>query len=240
MSIYSTPSIIKETLGNGGRIPFLFYIMNPMREPAKRINYYKNLFRNEKKEVKVPKKKIKSVKKMLFPNLFKSKVYMKIKYNNSLKNLVENKRKIINKHFKSLLINSKKYPNSKIQVFSIKEKPPDKVQDKGTLNSTGCNFFSTEIKIINNNIIKSKINQKSEKEKINNLFSSLTNNSFSQTTYIPNNNIFKQYKMNLHYFNKDSIKVLNYKTFNVRKKSNESSSKNSSFNRKVLLELLPK
>ena len=47
MNTYSTPTIDKEFLSNGNKIAIIIYEMNPMREPNKRINRYRNIFQSE-------------------------------------------------------------------------------------------------------------------------------------------------------------------------------------------------
>ena len=41
---YCSPSLIKERLGNGDRIPIILYELNPLRDPNYRINHYRNDF----------------------------------------------------------------------------------------------------------------------------------------------------------------------------------------------------
>ena len=44
MNIYCTPTIFKEKLENGHKIPVILYELNPLREPNNRIHHYRNDF----------------------------------------------------------------------------------------------------------------------------------------------------------------------------------------------------
>ena len=78
MNIYSTPTIIKETLNNGHRIPKILYEINPLRDPNKRINHYRNLFQNESSFF--------NKSQTLFKNIKKSKKWKKKDKHKSIKN----------------------------------------------------------------------------------------------------------------------------------------------------------
>ena len=225
MKEYSTPTIIKETLSNGGRIPVIIYQMNPLRDPNKRINHYRNIFQNESsslfnktqisfknlKNIKTLKKNrkkkrdVKSVKNKLY-NSFYKQLFLRINYERPHEIINENGI-IISRHFRTLDINSKEYPEQKIKSFYLNDKMPTK---KKISYSNKGNFFSTEIRYPLNKNIKN-INVDMNKIKYNSIYNS--NNNFSKTVYASNN-------INNKFFNIENynMKNLNYKKFKVDKR----------------------
>ena len=171
MNTYSTPTMIKETLSNGGKIPVIYYQMNPLRDPNKRINHYRNIFQNETssslfnktqisfknlksnttiKKLRKKKRDVKSFKNKLY-NSFYQQLFLRINYERPREIINENGI-IISRHFRTLDINSKEYPGQKIRSFYLNDKIPTK--KKNNYSNKG-NFFSTEIRYPLNRNIKS-------------------------------------------------------------------------------------
>ena len=200
MNTYSTPTMIKETLSNGGKIPIIFYQMNPLRDPNKRINHYRNIFQNETpstfnktqisfknlkniKSIKKSRKKkrnIKSFNNKLY-NSFYQQLFLRINYERPREIFNENGI-IISRHFRTLDINSKEYPDQKIKTFYINNKIPTK---KKINYSNKGNFFSTEIRYPLNRNIKNINVDMNKNRKYNSISNS--NNIFSKTVYASNN-----------------------------------------------------
>lgn len=219
MNTYSTPTIIKETLSNGGKIPVIIYQMNPLRDPNKRINHYRNIFQNESSlfnKTQISFKNIKNIKKL--KNISKKKKKREVKsFNNKLYNsfyqqlflrinyerpseIINENGIIISRHFRTLDINSKEYPDQKIKTFYINNKIP--TQKKINYANKG-NFFSTEIRYPLNKNIKN-INADMNKKKYNSISNS--NNIFSKTVYASNS-------INNKFFN-----IENYNMRNINNK----------------------
>ena len=224
MNVYSTPTIIKETLSNGGKIPVIIYQMNPLRDPNKRINHYRNIFQNESplfsktqisfknlkninslKKSRKKKRDVKSVKNKLYNSSYKQ-LFLRINYERPREIINENGI-IISRHFRTLDINSKEYPDQKIRSFYFNDKIPTK--KKINYRNKGS-FFSTEIRYpLNKN--NENINVDINKRKYNSISNS--NNIFSKTVYASNN-------INNKFFNIENynMKNINHKKFNVEKR----------------------
>lgn len=205
MSTYSTPTLLKETLNNGRKIPTIFYQMNPLRDPNKRINHYRNnfqddtnimnqtqsFFRKAKELEKSKKKKNKSkmINNKLYNSLY-SKIFLRINYERPREIKNEN-GVIISRHFKTLDINSKEYPEDKIKTFYFINKMEEKkyIFNNNIINNnnfSGSNFFRTEIKVPTNKNIKNLNNDIETIKKYNsnsNSNSNINNNFFNKTGY---------------------------------------------------------
>ena len=135
MSTYSTPTIFKETLNNGCKIPIIFYEMNPMRAPSERINHYRNIFQNEsptynktqtlfrkqnkRKNYRKKKKDPKSAYKLY--NSKYQKLFLRINYDRP-REIKNQNGVIISRHFKILDINSREYPPQRIMSYYFTNK----------------------------------------------------------------------------------------------------------------------
>ena len=194
MSFYSTPTILKERLENGRKIPVIIYELNPLREPNSRIHYYRKDFNkktdktfsflNLKKNKN--KKKAKSVgkaKRILYNSFYANLLRINFERPREIKN---KDGVIISRHFRSLFINSREYPKANINIFSIKNKftKERKINFKNEADKNKTyngNFFSTQIKY-NSNLIKNKRNFNNYQNE-NKIFNHENNNNFSRTIY---------------------------------------------------------
>jgi len=207
MNIYSTPTIVKERLGNGGKIPVILYELNPLRAPNNRINYYRNIF-SEKMDKTLPyfnkPKKVNKKRKTKSAGKAKSVLYNSYYANFVLRINFDRPREIknedgviISRHFRSLYVNAREYPKTKIKSFSIKNQVPNGKINYNDLNhkykTYNGNFFSTEVKLNSNmNRYPKNINFKNA-NKINNNYS---HNDFSKTIYNSKFNNFLTYHNN--------------------------------------------
>ena len=172
MSIYCTPTILKDKLENGRKISNIFYELNPLRDPNKRINYYRNVF-SEKLDKVFPYFKIKKIKKNRQPkSAWKAKSALYNSYYSKLFNGINFYRPreiknddgvIISRHFRSLYINSREYPKTKFKSFSIRNRPSRVAINFNEINNkhknNNGNFFRTEVKFDSNiNKFKQSIN----------------------------------------------------------------------------------
>ena len=190
MNTYCTPTLYNERLGNGDKIPIILYELNPARDPNNRINFYRNNFNSKDKLNKTlpyftNQKKKKNNRATKSAKITKSSLY-KTFYSNVLRINIERPREIINedgviisRHFRSLNVNSREYPKSRIKIFGFRNKTnrkginTDKVNKRN--NNYNGNFFSTEIKFYpNKNIKNEKI---SVNYNYNKFFSKTLNNS---------------------------------------------------------------
>ena len=214
MYTYCTPSILKETLTKGYKISNLFYEINPLREPNKRINHYRNTFQNEsqsslnrvKTSFQNSESKKKKEQKKLFKSILCNSPYsdLVLRINYERPNEIKNEDGvIISRHFKPLDINFREYPKTKTKRYYYGDKISSAnryrfnerfLKDR---NYTGNNFFRTEIKVPNKNINKINIPDFG----INTINSNINNpnNNFTKTIYVSRNN-----NMNLN-----NIKFLN-------------------------------
>ena len=195
MNTYSTPTIDKEFLSNGNKIPIIIYEMNPMREPNKRINRYRNIFQSESplinktqivfKKSKKNEEKKKAINNYKLYNSIYQKLFLRINYERP-QEIKNEKGVIISRHFKSLNVNFKEYPEQKIRSYYLSNKNNSQkriiVDNNNYINNFKSNFFSTEIKYPLN---KNSKNYNSEKIKKYNPISS--NHIFSKTSYNFNN-----------------------------------------------------
>ena len=151
MNTYCTPTIFKERLGNGRKIPIILYELNPLRDPNFRINYYRNDFNyNDKLDRTIPyfinpkKKKNRKTKSALY-----SKLLFRINFERP-REIKNEDGVIISRHFRSLYINSKEYPKTKINSFSFDKRNFNRKFNfndlKNKYKSHDGNFFSTEVK----------------------------------------------------------------------------------------------
>ena len=227
MNTYCTPTIFKERLGDGRKIPIILYELNPLRDPNFRINYYRNdfncrdkldrtlpLFINPKKKKNRKIKSARNVKSVLHNSLY-SKYLLRINFERP-REIKNEDGVIISRHFRSLYINSKEYPKSKINSFSFDKTNSNRKVNFNDLNnkykSHYGNFFSTEVK-----------------------FNSLLNKTSKYINNLKNGNNLKE----LYFFNHDfsktsfSTKTNNYLTNKSRnhnentKNNNLNSTKNS-------------
>ena len=233
MNTYSTPTIFKETLSNGGKIPIIIYEMNPMRDPNKRINHYRNVFQNEsqifnktqsffrkqdkRKNNRKKKKDPKSAYKLY--NSIYQKLFLRINYDRPTE--IKNPNGvIISRHFKTLDINSREYPPQRIMSYYFTNKANSQKKlgiNKGNYHFGGGSFFSTEIKYPFNNKNNKIINYDSNKmKKYDYLSSNLNNNTFSKTFY--NSNSGDNKFANIENYNINNINQKKYfdkKTYQV-------------------------
>jgi hypothetical protein len=147
MKSYCTPTLIKERLNNGEKIPLIFYELNPLRSPFNRINHYKNIFEDKKNKTLTDFRKIKKIKKSRNIKTKSAKnnlLLLRINYERP-REIINNDGIIISRHFKSLYINSREYPKNGIKSFAFK-----KNIDSNNKKYYNGNFFSTEIKFNNN------------------------------------------------------------------------------------------
>lgn len=206
--MYSSPTILKETLYNGRKIPNVFYEMNPLREPNKRIDHFRvdfrsdsfvmnktqSFFRKAKESAKTKPKKIKkekNTKNKLYNSLY-SKFFLRINFDRP-REIRDELGVIISRHYKSLDINSKEYPDNIIRTFYFNKYPPPKkyIFNNKIINNNDCgnsNFFRTEIKIpINKN--NKNIDADNDRKKKYNSFVNLNNKNFYEH-YSSNNSIY--------------------------------------------------
>lgn len=195
MNTYCTPTLYNERLGNGDKIPIILYELNPSRDPNNRINFYRNNFNSKNKLNKTlpyftNQKKNKNTRATKSTKLTKNTLY-KTFYSNVLRINFERPREIINengviisRHFRSLNVNSREYPKTRIKIFSFRKNSYRKgINDKSNKrNNYNGNFFSTEIKFHKNNNKNAKnINLKNENTSVhynyNNFFTKTFNNS---------------------------------------------------------------
>ena len=212
MNTYCTPTLLNERLGNGDKIPIILYELNPARDPNNRINFYRNNFNSKDKLNKTlphfKSQKKKKTRQTKSANPIKSTLYKSF-YSNVLRINFERPREIknedgviISRHFRSLNVNSREYPKSRINIFSFRKKVNrkginmDKVNKKN--NFYNGNFFSTEIKFhpnINHKNAKN-INLKNENKAENynyNNFSSKTFYNSKTNNYTTNRSKNKEY-----------------------------------------------
>ena len=238
MYTYCTPSLLKETLTKGYKISNLFYEINPLREPNKRINHYRNMFQNESESplnrTKTLFQKFKSNKKRKKPkkvnsilsNSPYSDLFLRINFErpSEIKN---EEGVIISRHFKSLDINFREFPKSKPRsyYFGNKISSANKYRFNERLlkngNYTSSNFFRTELKVPNKNIYKINIpdfGMHSLNNPINN-----PNNNFNKNLYISqnnnmnsNNNKFLNDENSISNNNITSKKLIQDNIFNLR------------------------
>ena len=260
MSTYSTPTILKETLSNGHNIPIILYEMNPLRDPNKRINHYRNIFENESsflnktqtsfkktkstKKTRKKKEQPKSVNNKLYNSLYQ-KLFLRINYERPREIRNENGI-IISRHFKTLDINSKVFPDQRIKSYFFSDKLPS--QKKFIFNDniiqnnkfSGSNFFSTEIKYPLNKNSKNKNVEIGINKKYNSL--SNLNNAFSKTVYISNNRNNKFFNIENYKTNNNNPKQFSdYNKFNskgippllIYKNSNSNSNSNKKLNNDI-------
>ena len=164
MNTYCTPTLYNERLGNGDKIPIILYELNPSRDPNNRINFYRNNFNSKNKLNKTlpyftNQKKNKNTRTTKSAKLTQNTLY-KTFYSNVLRINFERPREIINengviisRHFRSLNVNSREYPKTRIKIFSFRKNSYRKgINDKSNKrNNYNGNFFSTEIKFHKNN-----------------------------------------------------------------------------------------
>ena len=200
MNIYSSPTLLKETLYNGHKIPNVFYEMNPLREPNKRIDHFRVDFRNDslvmnktqsffrkaKESAKTKPKKIKkekntkNTKNKLYNSLY-SKLFLRINFDRP-REIRDELGVIISRHYRSLDINSKEYPENIIRTFYFNKYPPPKKYIK-LINNNDCgnsNFFRTEIKIPINKNNKNIDADNERKKKYKSLVNLNNKNFYSQ------------------------------------------------------------
>lgn len=246
MNMYSTPSILKETLNDGHKIRNVFYEMNPLREPIKRIGYYRINFRNDsfvmnktqkffRKNKESPKtkpklKKIKkaktaksTAKKNKLYNSYYSKFFFRINYDRP-REIRNELGVIISRHFKSLDINSREYPENIIRAYYFNNNPtPLKkyILNNKLSGNNDCghsNFFRTEIKLPNNKNnknIDADIERLKKYNPINNLNNIINKNAISQNgTKIYS---YENYSSNS---NSNNTNYINSKKFMNKDKSN--------------------
>lgn len=199
---YCSPSLIKERLGNGDRIPIILYELNPLRDPNYRINHYRNDF-NEisdrtlpylKKYNNLKKKKNRKAKtagktKSLYNSIYSNYV-LRVNFDRP-REIKNEDGVIISRHFRSLYINAREYPKSTIRSFRFDKRPSkrkinfnDIINRNKNYNGT---FFSTEVKFNSNKNYKNFNNVKNE-----NRISSYEyhNDKFSKTIYSTKYNNF--------------------------------------------------
>ena len=195
MNTYCTPTLYNERLGNGDKIPIILYELNPSRDPNNRINFYRNNFNSKNKLNKTlpyftNQKKNKNTRTTKSAKLTQNTLY-KTFYSNVLRINFERPREIINengviisRHFRSLNVNSREYPKTRIKIFSFRKNSYRKgINDKSNKrNNYNGNFFSTEIKFHKNNNKNAKnINLKNENTSVhynyNYFFTKTFNNS---------------------------------------------------------------
>ena len=201
MNIYSTPTIVKERLGNGNKIPVILYELNPLRDPNYRINHYRNdfsakleksfqYFRNPKKKRNRKTKSAIKAKSVLY-NSYYAKLFLRINFERP-REIKNEDGVIISRHFRSLYINSREYPKTKFKSFSFRNRPFREKINYNEINNKyknyNGNFFSTEVKFNNylNKFPKSINNLKNGNGIINyehsndfpNMISSIKRNNF--------------------------------------------------------------
>ena len=132
MNTYCTPTLYNERLGNGDKIPIILYELNPSRDPNNRINFYRNNFNSKNKLNKTlpyftNQKKNKNTRTTKSAKLTQNTLY-KTFYSNVLRINFERPREIINengviisRHFRSLNVNSREYPKTRIKIFSFRK-----------------------------------------------------------------------------------------------------------------------
>lgn len=250
MNTYSTPTITKEFLNNGHKIPIIIYEMNPFRDPNKRINHYRNIFHSEspspflnktqtllRKSKKKKKEKNSNNKYKLYNSLYQ-KLFLRINYERPQEIKNEN-GVIISRHFRTLDINSKEFPDQRIRSYYLTNKINSEkklIFDDGGGNKYRSSFFSTEIKYPLNTNMKNYNSDKIKK------YNSTSNNFFSKTSYnfhsssnkILNNNNYNNKNLigNKKFDAKGIPPLLIYKNQNSIKKLN-----NDIYNKKNLLKL---
>ena len=207
MNMYCTPTIIQETLNNGIKIPNLFYQMNPLRDPNKRINFYRSEFQSEAPSNRTQtsfyssylSKKKKNVSKSVKNNLYNSpysKLFLRINYERP-RQIFNEDGVIISRHFKSLDINSKVFPGPNINYYYLSNKLS--ASKKYIFNNNiiknnnfiGSNFFRTEIK----NLPDNKLNIPDYGNNIKNNPNFKTINHFNKTFYGKNNHYLDENKL---------------------------------------------
>lgn len=229
MNTYSTPTILKETLNNGRKIPLIIYEMNPMRDPNKRINHYRNIFKNEsalfnktqtlfnKKKVKKAsqrKRNIKSVKNKLYNSLYQN-LFLRINYERP-REIKNEDGVIISRHFKTLDINSKDFPKQKIRKYYFSNIIPSQKNHINIINNKnhfrGGNFFSTAIKYPLN-IYNKSYNEDNKIKKYDSFTNSNSKNIFGKSINAIN-------KGNYQIFNIENydFKNINHRNFNINNK----------------------
>lgn len=231
MNTYSTPTLLKETLCNGKKIPLIIYEMNPMRDPNIRINHYRNIFKSEsqlfnktqilfreKKNLKKTRKRnrnIKSVKNKLYNSSYQ-KLFLRINYERP-REIKNDDGVIISRHFRTLDINSREFPGQKIRSYYFSKKIPSQKKYFNIINNnnhfSGGNFFSTELKYpFNNNI--NNYNDSNNKIKKYDFFNNSNSNNIASKTIYANN------KENNKFFNIENFnfKNINNRIFNINNK----------------------
>ena len=204
MNIYSTPTIVKERLGNGNKIPVILYELNPLRAPNSRINHYRNVFSEKmdktlpyfNKPKKVNKRKTKSAgkAKSVLYNSYYANFVLRINFDRP-REIKNEDGVIISRHFRSLYVNAREYPKTKIKSFSFRNQVP-----KGKINfnelsnkykTYNGNFFSTEVKFNSNmNRYTKNINLKN----VNKINTNFLHNNLSKTMYNSKVNNFLTYQ----------------------------------------------
>lgn len=232
MSVYSTPTILKEELGNGKRIPIILYELNPLHDPNNRINHYRNVFDEKANKsfpyFKVPKKKKNKKPKSAWKakstlyNSYYAKLFLRINFDRP-REIKNDDGVIISRHFKSLYVNSKEYPKQKYRSFSLRKRlNNEKISFKERnheLKNYNENFFSTQIKFNSNkNTFPKQINSL---KNLNNLNIGMYHNIFSRTSYINNGNNFltNKNRRNITISQKENSKNNNLSSSNTNKGS---------------------
>lgn len=202
MNTYCTPTIFKERLGNGRKIPIILYELNPLRDPNFRINYYRNDFNyNDKLDRTIPyfinpkKKKNRKTKSALY-----SKLLFRINFERP-REIKNEDGVIISRHFRSLYINSKEYPKTKINSFSFDKRNFNRKFNfndlKNKYKSHDGNFFSTEVKFNSYlNKTSKNINNLKNGNNLKELY--FFNHNFSRTSFSTKTNNFLTNKSRNH------------------------------------------
>ena len=155
----------KETLSNGKKISNLLYVMNPLREPSKRIHHFQLLFSKEDNtEVYYQTPKINKIstlnkKNQKLKNINKkkkktfSKNFFKFYYQRP-SDIFDKKGVIVSRHYKPLELNNKTFPKSQMKYQSFSDKGiniKNSLYSNTSTNRKYRSFFDTEIKIPINN-----------------------------------------------------------------------------------------
>ena len=220
MNIYCTPTIFKEKLENGHKIPVILYELNPLREPNNRIHHYRNDF-DKKIDNTLPyfnyhnnknKRKTKSVgkPKSVLYNSYYANLFLRINFERP-REIKNEDGVIISRHFRSLFVNAREYPKTRIKSFSVKNKFSNNrkinfKKEENKYKTYNGNFFSTEVKY-NSNANKNKRNFNIFQNG-NKIFKNENNNIFSKTIYNLKTNNFKKQKQ----INRNENSKVNNKT----------------------------
>ena len=163
MNSFYSPSLTKETLTNGKKISNLLYVMNPLREPSKRIRHFQLLFSKEDEDNSqvfyqtprinkiptynktIPKRKNLKIKKhKAFSNKFFKFYYQRPS------DIFDKRGVIVSRHFKPLELNNKTFPENQIKYQSFSDKGINikkKIYNNTLSNFKYRTFFDTEIKV---------------------------------------------------------------------------------------------